>query len=317
MPISIILNGYYRSGTTFLWQTLKNEIHNHISVYEPLNPDIPWSMRKEAETREFFSLHNQPLWEFFYRNLNWQQQAKLLINHPNTGTHGINHEQALINYFDLIESYFPDQSIYLQTNRAHFFLDTLINKYNCKLIHIIRNPVYVYQSIINAFYKGEHNNFFKKGIKKVTGKITLGYAFEIDKEFHWIQQKLGYPYFFQETILFRLFHHFYNFEKFVTNWVISNYYALKHIENNGGLVLYYEDFLHDKNNTFNTINQYLGTNIDPGHVAVNKPKKIQNFNKIQRKFIKALEFNKITHEYAYLVSHFSKNCQEYPSQKNY
>ena len=43
MPIDIVVNGYFRSGTTFIWDYIKNELEKNIknlSIKEPIYRDF-------------------------------------------------------------------------------------------------------------------------------------------------------------------------------------------------------------------------------------------------------------------------------------
>ena len=60
----------------------------------------------------------------------------------------------------------------------------------------------------------------------------------------------------------RILNKFNAFEKFVVVWTVSNYFALKSIEEYQGMLLVYEQLLSDPENTIQKLNDYMGFEIE-------------------------------------------------------
>ncbi|MBT3324410.1 hypothetical protein HN865_04010 [Candidatus Woesearchaeota archaeon] len=240
MTVEIVVNGYYRSGTTLVWNLMKEGIKNHVSFYEPLHPDLPQVINEDKENR----IHKYKLWQE-YLKLKPVVLDKLFRCHPNLGKNTIDRDSELKEYFDIYHN--MNEKIILQTNRSHFFLDLIKKEYNPKVVHIIRHPIDVYSSMTKMYLDVEIN-YLKKGLKKSLFSVAFKKAsgFDLEKEYNWIYQHLGYPKNAYTDWKIKHLNKISNFERFMVVWIISNYYALKSIERNKGLLLSYEEILTKK-----------------------------------------------------------------------
>jgi len=248
MAIKLIINGYHRSGTTFLWRYFKKALKDYTIFFEPLKHELAHEIREEEIKKLKDPLQSIFLWPE-YNNLNELQRYKILRNHPSTNKFGIYNENAIINYLDKFNEI--SGKIALQTNRLQFFLDVPKKRYNAKTIHIIRQPLDVFESMLVAYNKEPKraldygkNPSKSRYIIRTIGKKVLPLErsmFEIDKDYKWILGHLGRPHNYKETLKSKYMQKI--FHKFVLVWTISNYFAIKQIKKNKGYLVIYEDLI--------------------------------------------------------------------------
>ena len=88
MAIKILINGYYRSGTTMLFHQVNNALPvDSVGFYEPCYPLLGLVVRNEDSTK-IQNLHGSTLWKS-YQNLAEDVFEDLLRNHPNPDKKGI------------------------------------------------------------------------------------------------------------------------------------------------------------------------------------------------------------------------------------
>jgi hypothetical protein len=260
MPIDIVVNGYFRSGTTFIWDYLKNELerYDYLSFYEPLNPDLAILLRKEIKENKKNKLHNKFVFKD-YMKLPEEILLKILRDNPNANNIGIISSELLKLYLDYFHNL--EKKVFLQPNRLHFHLDIIFENYTNKVIHIIRHPLDVWLSIEKSAYSLVENKI-KLALHKLAKPFKLKDAFEIDKQYQWIVNRLGYPYNLKDSLYLKFFNKFNAFEKFVVVWVISNYYAIKTVEQYGGLVIPYEYILDNPKEFKEKVSEFIGIHLE-------------------------------------------------------
>ncbi|MFM1998577.1 MAG: hypothetical protein RL204_524 [Bacteroidota bacterium] len=253
MAIKILINGYYRSGTTMLFNQVNQSLpSNYIGFYEPCYPLLGLVVRNE-EPNKISKLHGSTLWKS-YQNLDESDFIKLLRNHPNTNKLGIANDKALLQYLDVFNGFNKDS--FLQTNRYHLFLEEIKKEYSPTLFHIIRDPNSVYDSIKKA-YTGNTS-----GIKKIIKKIRLAFGpgdfFGNKTEFSYLIQKTGKPKVIYQNWKLKYFSKPNFYERVIINWTLSNYYALQSIARNGDKLIVYEEMMKQPTKVFSEISQLLG-----------------------------------------------------------
>ena len=264
MTIKIVVNGYYRSGTTLVWSILKKSLSNdYICFFEPLQEEIAVSIQREKKEKKKDALLKNFLWQE-YLSLGEENLHKLLRNHPNVSEYGIFNELSLKCYFDIINKL--SKPILLQPNRLHFFLDFFKSEYNPKIVHVIRNPLDVYLSIrdvdktvfINNGRKNKLKYYFGRLIRRIYPSIRIRLGdFEVEKEYNWIVRHIGLPYSKENSWRIKFLHKPSFFEKVVIIWVISNYYAIKSLNRFGGYLLVYEELLSSSNKVYKDLEENL------------------------------------------------------------
>ncbi len=236
MPLKAIFNGYFRSGTTYIWYTLKKFNPDKLVFYEPLNPNLFIYIQNEKGEKN--SLHGKYLWKEYLQMDNAFLQ-KLRINHPNLQhrTEIPRNYKILLDYLEVFNSI--NRDVILQTNRLHFYYKIIAEKYNIPIFHIIRDPIEVYLSLINTRY---HNfPFFNKIIYNTN-------PFNIKDIAVYIYMYYGIPYYLNANRI-KEFFYFHNRKKmFLVTWIICNYEAIKFLEDINSLetLINYNKMLYDK-----------------------------------------------------------------------
>jgi hypothetical protein len=264
MAIKILINGYYRSGTTMLFHQVNNALPaNSVGFYEPCYPLLGLVVRNE-DSSKIQNLHGSTLWKS-YQDLPEQIFEDVLRNHPNPDKKGIQNDQALIEYLNIYHNMSSDS--FLQTNRYHLFLSVIKNEFEPITIHVIRHPLNVFASIKKA-YSGNATGI-KALVKKIKLLFDVGDFFGNKSEFAYLLQRTGKPssiyqnwnlkYIFKPTF----------FERIIVNWTISNYVALKSIEKNGNKLVVYEELVSKPSEVFAELSETLG-------FIVSAPDKIKN-----------------------------------------
>src|SRR3989338_6694756 len=252
MGIKIIVNGYFRSGTTLTWKSIKTLLPNYYCFYEPLHPKIAALIKMAGKERSKDLLHGEFLWED-YLQLSEGELDKILNNHPNLSSEGITNEASLLCYLDQYDQL--NKSVLLQPNRMHFFLTTASKKYDAKIIHVIRHPLDVLESMKTTYLKDSSIIFrLIKRLGFIWGFQKMN-SFELDKNYKWILKHKGYP--SQESFFFHFFRELDYFGKFVEVWTISNYYAMRSLEQNKGLLLIYERLTENPDKELKEVCKYL------------------------------------------------------------
>ncbi len=253
MAIKILINGYYRSGTTMLFHQVNQSLPpNYAGYYEPCYPLLGLVVRNE-EPNKISKLHGSTLWKS-YQNLDETDFSKLLRNHPNTNKLGIANDKALLQYLDVFNGFNKDS--FLQTNRYHLFLSEIKSEYSPALLHIIRDPNSVFDSIKKA-YTGNTS-----GVKKIIKNIRLAFGpgdfFGNKTEFSYLIQKTGKPTVIYQNWKLKYFSKPNFYERVIINWTLSNYYALQAIAKNGNKLIVYEEMIKQPTKVFSEISQLLG-----------------------------------------------------------
>lgn len=297
MPIEIVVNGYFRSGTTFIWNFLNETFEREgiLSFYEPLNPYLALYIRKEDQGQKN-RLHGDFLYRS-YSNIENELLLKILRNNPNVSHHGIYNDRVLIDYLDIFNN--MPQKIFLQPNRLNFHLDLLFGRYTKKIAHVIRHPLDVWLSVKKAIYSSSEDQVIRI-IHRILPLFMFKNSFEIVKQYHWIYNHLGYPYNLRDSLYQSTSNYFNTFEKFVVVWTISNYFALKAINNNGGYLLAYEYLIDYPHVVKKELSQFLGMDL----VTFPRVKK-QNYRKFDKadkiRFLNTLTKYKLVDEFNYIT----------------
>lgn len=249
MAVKIICNGYFRSGTTLLWSILKNNFKEYNVYYEPLHPSLAYYINSKVKQGEKDKLHGIALWDS-YLNLSFEKKIKILKFHPNLSKDRFDWI-SLNNYITKFDESEIDSI--LQTNRVHFFLEELYKEYQCKIIHVVRDPYEVYSSMKKAY---EESNSI--GIKRILKKSLPKYMFdffEISSEFDWVVKHYGKPssYF---SVLSNKRIKLNTFEMFCVVYCINNYVAIQSCKDYG-LVLSYNKLLLEPESTLKNLFNFL------------------------------------------------------------
>jgi len=148
----ILLNGFPRSGTTFLF--LKMYEHYDVAFYEPLHPSVGGFVTSYRKGKFYEKLHdyfsskeNKYIAEGYYRVFG-DKIYDILKYHPAKFENDIVFPlEELKKYMSFFKGY-PVKDV-----RLHFYLFEDFIKDNWEVYHIIRDPFGVYYSIKNRILR--------------------------------------------------------------------------------------------------------------------------------------------------------------------
>ncbi|MFM9986434.1 MAG: sulfotransferase domain-containing protein [Flavobacteriales bacterium] len=266
MPVKYIINGYFRSGTTMLYDAVRKAVgEDGFSFYEPCYPKLGLVIRDEQSHKAINPLHGKKVWHEYLR-LDENELKDILRNHPNTRGEGIANDRDFMAYINQYNA-LPN-AVFLQTNRYHFFLDIFFKEYNAQVVHVVRNPIHVFESIYNSYFQSVSP--LKKIVRKLTQRYTMKNYFGVQNEFNWILQHTGFPFVMYNNWRLRYFKKPDYFSQFVVVWIVSNYYALKSIHNHAGRLVIYERLLVQPDKEFKDLSEYLGLEVEAPEIKLGK-----------------------------------------------
>jgi len=307
MAITLIVNGYFRSGTSIFSKLIHLNNPNKMVFYEPLNPSLFTYLQKDIYNENKLDLHSFNVWEP-YRTISKKDIRRIQGYYPlrkeNYST------SAVLGYMDAINNL--DRETILQTNRSEFISQITIRRYHCKYVQIIRDPLSVFRSMKLNYL--EIGSIYKRFFKKCLYFILNNYAFEVYEKYKAVIDKLGTPRHDNVNFIFksRLYLSFYL--KFVTTWVMTNYYVFKCMDDmNKGHIIEYNNYMRNPIIYKNKFETY--TSISLGEVSCIKYKNPKISKKEKDKFLNTLKYLGIENEYIYLRNKLMSlefDVREYP-----
>jgi len=295
MPIKYIFNGYFRSGTTMLWEILKTSNPNYTVFYEPLHPNLKDRIIKYKKHLNADNIHKKHLWsDYIKQNHSWLEG----IFNNNKGKVLLLDKEKLFHYLDLYNKL--PENVILQCNRMHFSLDLIEDQYNAAVFHIIRNPLAVYNSLSKTY-----NNSRKKLrslLKNFFYHLIMGYDmrskfWSIDFYIDYSCNKYNFPHYWVDPSKRRKILSD-PLKTLVLSWVICNYHAINKIYN-PEYILVYERFIKEKFLIKDRIEKLAAIQFDVKKVE-NRRVNLKDYrNKEILEIVDLLELNK---EYFYLIN---------------
>jgi hypothetical protein len=221
---AVVVNGYFRSGTSILWRLLREGNAARQVVYEPCHNDLFAALNLARQGR-INDLHAFPVWSH-YLALSAPQLDRLRWAHPSTGGNVLPRDFAsLANYVAVLRELFG-ADVVLQSNRWQFLLGEL-QRSGVEVLQVVRNPLAVYRSICRGSdYRRRRNPLVRA--RGLLNPAEQFYGWRMARE---IAPRYGY----RLSALQR----FRPFEVFVYCWVLSNSAALQAL--GPGRVFSYEE----------------------------------------------------------------------------
>ena len=278
--IRLILNGYYRAGTTILYRIMRDSNPDLLHLYEPLTPDIAEKIFWKGDLR----LHGFNAYKcYLNKRIDF---GRFIALHKKTvrGKDFIPTSlEEVRELFDFFHNLPVDTTV--QPNRCHLILEFLSKRYNCPFIHIIRNPVDTWISqVYTPLLKEKIGRYeWAKRLSPVYRFILTKYlpsrkwcnGFYIEEDYS-IIKKFGVPE--AENHL----------DKMLVIWTVFNYTAYKQAKISDGMIVYYEEFARNPEKWLEKMSKFSGVNFDLKFAEIVKPK-ITRDEKLREYFIKRLE----------------------------
>jgi len=297
MAIQLVINGYFRSGTSIVWKALK-EANPKISVfYEPCNGDLLKHIDQTKNNHEENKLHGMFLWDEYLYDI--ELLDKIRLTHPNPGQTFPNSISDFEKYIDVYNQ--SDKTSILQSNRWHFFLHHISERTGCKIIHIIRNPFNVFNSTISRHLSTK--GMLKCTLEKALMPLINGKIFELDQMFQYLYNK------YERTITPMYGKQWWQkirwsmFEKFVFVWTISNFEAIEQVKKTGGTILIYE--LMEKDPSYGTkIFEKYSLGFDENLIRINSNSDFISNVEISQ-FMKSAKKVGVDEEFSLILKHLA------------
>jgi len=297
MAINFVINGYFRSGTTYFWSIIKKNFQNFV-FYEPLHPSLPNNIWFNDNIDY---LHQKDIWSD-YRELSFIEKLKICRSHPSAKADICSNDSLLINYYNIYNNL--DNDCGMQFNRAHFHLDIFHHTYKCPVVHIIRHPMDVYASIIRIIYVNQ--TIKNKLLYIFYRKYILLNNFEVIRDYKWINKFIK-QFNSSDKSIMAFYRNLSFYEKFIIVWIMSNYFAIKSIENCNGLVIAYEELMNKPQKMASELFDHLNLgdlNIIENDIISSrydhKREQINFFNLIIKK-------HHLVNEYEYIKNYLKEN----------
>lgn len=239
MSVQLVANGFFRSGTSILWQILKDSNRDHVVFYEPCHHELLMRVERYRRAPSIEPLHGMCLWQEYLDCPGLMD--RLRWTHPNVGKVFPDTTENLLAYLRVYQS-LPDFCL-LQSNRWHFFLEAIHQETRCGIVHLVRNPFDIYRSIRVAYLsEGDRLSRFKKWL---LWDVLPGQAFQIQQMYAAIFQRYGLPpnaITYTGTLRHRPLS---TWNQFLVAWTMTNFEAIRQTDAVGGIVQSYEALLHD------------------------------------------------------------------------
>ncbi|NOY22412.1 MAG: hypothetical protein GXO70_02715 [Acidobacteria bacterium] len=289
MAIRWVINGYFRSGTTFLWERFREATNGEVlCLYEPLHPDLPVFLENDGLDKSGRRLHQLDLWSDYLRIPSGQREF-LLKRHPNrSGNCSWNH-QELTDYLQILHGLNKD--VMIQANRLHYDLPCVVELTDARIVHIVRNPLDVFHSIRHTYFTNPR--LFRGFARRMAYPCRGNHAFETAAWFSRAAKKspklstvlIGNPWGLLPW--------------FVPAWVIANYSAVQAITGSTGMLCAYEEIFLRPAFLAKALETHLGTPfpIDRDDVRArsreNREKGWRKFNRWVKRWGLETEWNAI------------------------
>lgn len=246
MPIRLILNGYFRSGTTLLWKLCRGCLpEGSLALYEPLHPRLPAYVLDRRIVSENDPLHGTRLWSD-YQQIQEFALADILNVHANRDGKLNWSKEALFKYLDRYHDL--ENPVLLKTNRLHYELQNVSRRYGVQVVHIIRNPVSVFCSIRRTYLSNV--GFARRALRFAGYPFWGNHAFETKNMY---RKSLAHKESSEKRNLWGSL-----FPTFVHAWTVANAIAIDAVEKIGGKIVVFEHFLQSPGTVTADLGEYMG-----------------------------------------------------------
>ncbi len=238
MAVKLVINGFFRSGTSVFWKIVRASNPETIVFYEPCHEEILKYIARFTEEPFIDELHNMSLWDEYVAIPGLTE--RIARKHPNPGLGMVFPEDRdrLLSYIGIYDE-LPSPTI-LQSNRWSFALKDIAERFETGLIHIIRNPFDVFDSMTRIYFN--QGSALKQMVKKGGKPLFASNAFQIGVMFDQVHKLTGKPA-VNLTSLERLHYSLNAFDAFLVAWVMSNRAAVADVMAKDGMIISYENFL--------------------------------------------------------------------------
>lgn len=300
MPLVFLLNGYFRSGTTLMYRVIKESNPDKLVFYEPLHNDL-FLYLGNHKIGNIDKVHNICLWDEYLLQGD-EFVDRLRKKHPCIDEPFPINSSKVISYLYIFHNL--QAPIVLQLNRIHFVLEKLTRHYNIPCVHIIRNPLDSFLSIINTYrQKRSREVVFIADVLRKFNLLPLKRAFAIGKGVEFVFKYFGKPSKWKD-IPFKMRHWNDTLGIFLLNWTICNYVAIKQLQKCNGSLLVYEQLVDNLSETFVYLEKISGLKFERKFANIISKKFIGQYNpSLVKKTKNKLREYQIEREWDYVIEH--------------
>ena len=237
MGIEGIINGYYRTGTSIVWWILQQSNPDKIILYEPHSVGLHNEFRSLRPTADTVNpLHGMPIYKPYFLIPERVRREFLTKAKPKP----VYTREDIDDAIQTVEMFHKlEEPIYIQSNQLHPILREFAEYFNCKYIHIVRDPAEVLYSHTGSPSEFRRklqrllliyapNYMVKRWMNTATyGKFEMRYMLETARKLYNISDG---------DLL----------EQFVRAYVNYNYYVLENLDGKRGKIVRFEDLVKDK-----------------------------------------------------------------------
>jgi len=205
--ISLVVNSYYRQGDDIVYKMLELSNLNAVVLHEPLHPNL-FNIIENLGFNVVDQVYRMKVW-VGYSKLDYFTLMKMKKHHKDF-TVVLNFNEVK-NYLDVLHNI--PKEVMFKTTRCHFILKDIKQTYNCKTIHVLRNPANTWLDHFDATIKYNPDLFWKYTLNDKYWS-EVGKLFFLEPLFNVVAKKLGI-----EKVNNCL-------ERFVITWTYCNYHAV-------------------------------------------------------------------------------------------
>lgn len=235
----LIVNGFFRSGTSILWQALEKANPERPVLYEPCHPDLADLVAEAAEGGEAHPIHGFRLWDAYTPYL--EDVARL----HNTYTRGNRHVFA---FDDVVAADYAHKlfeitgASVLQANRWHFVLNEISAATGARPMHLMRDPAGVYRSF-QSIFRNNRSAWVGALLKAAAPNYLPPGSWEMLDALQQVSEYL--PAQAVPLLRTRRFSPGKSQDVFLAVWLVSNAQAIRAAQESGGTIHWIEDIVHD------------------------------------------------------------------------
>jgi len=145
--LKAIVTGYWRSGTTLLWQLVKLSNPDMLHLYEPFHEAL-FDRIRDHPMGDPEPLHGIPVWDD-YHLLPEGVLEELRRRHRGMGFTPVVDLGAAVSYLDVVHGL--PEPVVIKANRLCLVAGPVAERYGAGLVHVVRNPVDTFRSVLRAY----------------------------------------------------------------------------------------------------------------------------------------------------------------------
>ena len=269
--IKLIMNGFPRTGSTIMYKMLKAGNPDALHLYEPLHDNL-FGLIEEKEN----IMHGGELFNG-YKAISQSVLTEMRLKHSDSTN--LYRFTDCEPYLDVINSIKED--VFLQPNRMQFVLKDAAIKYDCKVVHLCRNPADCFIGFVEIFSMYGKN-------------LTKNYNW-------WIDNIYGFVGFFNNqydsvAVKFNAPRVTKFLDKWLILWTYLNYFAALQSDGENVQIVFFEDIVNGPGIEF--VEKFGGVKL--GNKEILDPKRVfladDEFKEVVEERIKTLGLTDMVQE---------------------